>query len=184
MNLLFCIGFAAIFGLVGGRHYSTNQRIVISKALFKDELKGRRLVRYTYNQRAGMHDRLYIIETLSKFAANLRANVSFAAPCYMLSHLHSKVIVDCGKNWQGYYISPDIEGLYRNDITNDDPLCRKPFHLKVSDLKHGHFQYLPDSFCLEVAEYFYRIHTEIESFIKRRLKEENIIIIILPMCQV
>ena len=60
-----------------------------------------------------MHDRLYIIETLSKFAAILRANVAFAAPCYMLSDLHSKAIVDCGKNWQGYYLSPYIVTISR-----------------------------------------------------------------------
>ena len=117
-----------------------------------------------------------MLEHICKFAAVIRANVSFDAPCSMLSPTHSSYIVDCSENWSSYFAPHS--GLFRNDEVLR--LCNPKDVMVLDKHKLGKMGNLIDlfrnktDFCLQIDNYFYDIKWPIIQFIKHRLKAENI----------
>jgi hypothetical protein len=82
---------------------------------------GERTIMYAVNDRAGMADRLVVLNYMLKMSLLLNANLSFPRPCASLAPEHTSTLPDCSVGWDKYIqVSPVFYG-YNDKIVQ--PKC-------------------------------------------------------------
>jgi hypothetical protein len=82
---------------------------------------GERTIIYAVNDRAGMADRLVVLNYMLKMSLLLNANLSFPRPCASLAPEHTSTLPDCSVGWDKYIQASPVFYGYNDKITQ--PKC-------------------------------------------------------------